>query len=69
MASEHTEAQASTAAKLTPPHTAADKLRFQLADLGSCPTPPNLYLLFYVHAPTSAQTSLSGSGVTTADVL
>ena len=48
----------SAAAKLTPPHTAADKLRHQLLDLYSCPALPYGYLLFFIHSPTSAQTSL-----------
>jgi len=48
----------SAAAKLTLPHTAADKLRHQLLDLYSCPALPYGYLLFFIHSPTSAQTSL-----------
>lgn len=59
MAIQSAEAQASTLAKLAPPHTATHKLGHQLLNFRSCTSLGRYQLCFFDHPDTSTQTRLS----------
>jgi len=56
MAIQSAEAQASTLAKLAPPHTATHKLGHQLLNFRSCTSLGRYQLCFFDHPDTSTQT-------------